>query len=467
MYYGASDAIENTFDNPSFVSDELPAANTKSISTSKVEVPEYDPHDFGNQHHATSYWGTVFHIYIICAGPLLVSLPSYFATVGVVPGFVATVLVALVYKHNVSMIVDAEYALCKEKKIPNLSYSDTVYYSFLTGPPMFRGLASVCRRITYIVFIVLWGGGNAAGFVLIGSSFAKLYHLISGNEEIGNTIGIYVLFVPLLILCCIPRLKFLIPVSLIGILLNIIVVIAVVYSIFSDFVLQPYQKNHTNLWKLSLFIGTILFSLNATGIMLPLKNDMKYPKGFDSFCGVLNVSFWSIGILYALFQTLCVLKYGSSIQQNVIFNLPQDTLLIKILIILYIISLCLVVPLVTYVVFDVIWNNMLKEKRDGMERTLFWEYFTRTVIVVVMFIASILLPNMDVFMSLCGTIGTSLDSIFFPATVNTFMWLKKKDSASKVKYWFVLLKNGIFIFVAVLLMLFGVKDCISEILGEF
>lgn len=46
------------------------------------------------------------------------------------------------------------------------------------------------------------------------------------------------------------------------------------------------------------FIGTVLFSLESVGIVMPLENEMKTPRAYVGKTGVLSRSFAIIVILY-------------------------------------------------------------------------------------------------------------------------------------------------------------------------
>ncbi|NEU35855.1 hypothetical protein GN156_34940, partial [bacterium LRH843] len=49
-----------------------------------------------------------------------------------------------------------------------------------------------------------------------------------------------------------------------------------------------------------LYMGTTLFALEAVGVILALENNMKTPKSFGGYTGVLNQGMIVIVILYVL-----------------------------------------------------------------------------------------------------------------------------------------------------------------------
>lgn len=59
---------------------------------------------------------------------------------------------------------------------------------------------------------------------------------------------------------------------------------------------------------------------------MPLKNEMKKPKNFGSFFGVLNASMIPISMLYAVIGFLGYLKFGNETKGSITLNLPSQDL---------------------------------------------------------------------------------------------------------------------------------------------
>lgn len=72
-----------------------------------------------------------------------------------------------------------------------------------------------------------------------------------------------------------------------------------------------------------LFFGTVLFALEAIGIILPLENEMKSPKKFGGSCGVLNVAMVLIVFLYSGMGLFGYLNYGGEVEGSITLNLPS------------------------------------------------------------------------------------------------------------------------------------------------
>lgn len=58
--------------------------------------------------------------------------------------------------------------------------------------------------------------------------------------------------------------------------------------------------------------------------IMPLKNEMKKPKNFGSFFGVLNASMLPISLLYAIIGFFGYLKFGDTTKGSITLNLPPN-----------------------------------------------------------------------------------------------------------------------------------------------
>lgn len=73
-----------------------------------------------------------------------------------------------------------------------------------------------------------------------------------------------------------------------------------------------------------LFFGTTLFAIEAVGVVIAVENNMKTPKSFGGYFGVLNQSMFAIILLYAAVGFFGYLKYGPGCEGSISLNLPQE-----------------------------------------------------------------------------------------------------------------------------------------------
>lgn len=374
-------------------------------------------------------------------------------------GLIGSLLIVLFYAYNMHMFADAEYEICKKKRVPNLSYSDTVFFAFKNGPESIHFLAPYCRFLTYIVFATTWAGGNAFNLILIGQNLQTI-HSIFFNGSIDIRTAMICITIPLLVLCWIPNLKYLVAISSVANVMNWLIICVVFYYVAEDQTTYPLPKKTVNFIDIPLFLGSILFCINGTGILMPLKNDMREPKKFGSSLGVVTVSYVSIAVLISIFGTISSQKFGTSIESNVLMNLPIYHSFGKLIIPIFLLILCFQFPLLSYVVYDTVWNNMLRERKTRLKHKLFHEYAIRTAIVVVILIMAFTVPNIQLFLSFSGTIGTSIDSILFPTIVNTLVCFRKTNDSKR--FVLILCKNALIVLFACTLIICGINDCIRH-----
>lgn len=428
------------------------------VSIEMKNNAEYDPHDYGNSKHPTTFWGNVIHLIVIAAGPTLLSLPSTLVEVGYVIGFFGTFLTVIFYMYCMRTVVKTEYILCKRLKRPNLSYPEVIYEAFRTGPTYARWFADYTYYLIYGAFMCVWVGGNSI-FLLLACSNIKYVYDYFYQTDIGIRLILIYLIVPLVLLCWIPNLKYLVPCSIFTNVINAIGILAILYDTVQDFPAISSRKSFGDIASIPLFLGTILFTLNATGIIMALKNEMKNPKKFNSLLGVLTVSYIPVSILYSVFGVLCFIKYGDQVNQNVILNLPPTTLS-KVIIGVYAIGICFFYPIVAYVSFEIIWNNSLKDKFPKSTRRKIYEYVVRTLIALSSIVLAYIVPNIALFLSVAGTVCTSLDSIIFPAITQILIHHNEKRP-------FLVFKNVIIILFAFVLIVTGAGNSISQIMEHY
>lgn len=432
-------------------------AKEKSAS---CEKDPYDPHDYAKVENATSFFGTVFHVMMIVAGPGLLSIPDVFVSAGYLLGVLLVAPVVFLYAHSASMMLWSEYELCKMKRVPTLSYPQVVYHAFKEGPKFCQGFAKWSRRISYFEFVLVWFSYYCYNYVILCQNLQVLF-INTFDQEISIDVFLKMLFFPLLILSWVPKLKYLVPFSLIGSLCNALSLFIIIYFVFTD--PSPWQipASIGPLSNIPLLIGTLLFNLNIAGIMIPLKNEMAEPKKFLSKFGVLLVSFVPTAIVQTLFPLLCAFKYGDTIRPSVAENLPTDDMFAQTGILLSSIALLAQQPLFIFVPFDIMWNDVLKNAVK-CEPESHYKYLLKTLMVMLSLVVSMIIPDVFLFLSFSGTVGTSIDSLIFPAIVNSFVvW---KICESKLKVRLTLMKNVAIIVFGLIMVITGCYNCIYQIM---
>jgi hypothetical protein len=269
---------------------------------------------------------------------------------------------------------------------------------------------------------------------------------------------------PILFLCWLPKLKHLVPLSVIANIANLLCICVVIYDVLL------YEESYEealafgSVTDLPFFLGSVFFALNATGLMLPLKKEMKEPGRFNSTFGILTATYFPVFLMYALFCPLCALKYGSAVKESVTQNVQQSNSLKECMILANALVLILQYPLFTYVIFDVIWSS-LKKANKKVTNLFAAEYVLRSAIAMMIFLITYLLPSVNLFLTFGGAVGTMIDSLLFPALTQTMVvW---RVGESKRAFYQCLCKNISISIVAVVLIVSGGACCIQDILRYY
>lgn len=433
-----------------------------SINT-YCDTKEYDPYDYCTVNKPISYGDTVLHLLKAAIGTGILAIPNAYKDAGYTVGAVGVFLVAFLYAISVHMLVSAEYELCKRKRIPNLSYANTVHAAFADGPKELRWLAGCGRFFANFFFMVYESGGCAIYIVFISSNMKQLLdYYLDTNLEV-RTLIVYVT-IPLIMMCWIRNLKILAPLSAAANIITVVCFVLVFWYVFREPpTFAGKLPGPDSITKLPVYLTTVLFAIASTGIILPLKSEMRKPKQFGSPAGVLNMAMIPISVLYATFGFVGYLKYGNKTAGSITLNLPQDELLAQGIKGLYSLSIFLCYFLCFYVVLDIVWKNYLKDKVQ--KNNLFWEYVVRTTIPVFTFLLAYAIPNLEIFISLVGAIGISTTSLVIPVIVHTLVFWDHFKTPSAFRIFLV--RNSVLLSISLVIFATGVYESVSDLVEMY
>lgn len=180
------------------------------------------------------------------------------------------------------------------------------------------------------------------------------FQVINKVAEIDWDSKIYmaIILVPLILICQIRVLKFLVPFSMVAnilmgtdcihldawtcpcnnnrfpILVAGVSIIITLYYIFEDVKELGDNVGDRNLVSdissLPLFFSTVIFAMEGIGVVMPVENTMQKPWHFLGCPGVLNTAMCTVVTLYAIVGFFGYLKYGDGTQGSITGNLRVE-----------------------------------------------------------------------------------------------------------------------------------------------
>lgn len=185
----------------------------------------------------------------------------------------------------------------------------------------------MCMYFSPVVdgFILFYQVGICCVYVVFVASNIKE---IVDNYWIDLDVRIYMtmLLIPLILMLCVKNLKLLAPFSLFANVLILVGLAIVLYYIF-DGIRPPSERNAVGkIGDYPLFFGTTLFALESVGVVISVESNMKTPKAYDGYFGVLNQSMTVIVVMYVVFGLCGYLRYGADCEGSITLNLPKKEL---------------------------------------------------------------------------------------------------------------------------------------------
>ncbi|XP_017542989.1 proton-coupled amino acid transporter 4 [Pygocentrus nattereri] len=411
--------------------------------------PEHQP-------HGTTFTQTLLHLLKGNIGTGLLGLPLAVKNAGIVLGPVCLVVMGVVCVHCMHVLVTCSHQLSERLKKSPLGYSDTVAVAMETSSShCLRKGAHFGRHLVNFFLVLTQLGFCSVYFVFLAENIkqvveghrgnttaaAPVMTLYSNSSEGGGTDAaasgammldqrVYILLLlPLLILLSfITDLRSMAALSAAANVCMAISLVLIFTYILHD-VGDPRQLPFVSTWsKFPFFFGTAIFAFEGIGVVLPLENQMREPKRFPQ---ALDIGMAIVIILYVSLATLGYLRFGDDIKGSITLNLPHDTwsnLLVKVL---YSFGIYVSFAVQFFVPAEIVVPAVCERVSDPWRRPA--DLCTRTLLVIVTCVVAILVPRLDLVISLVGAVSSSALALVFPPLVelvvhsvrpSTFLLLK-------------------------------------------
>lgn len=441
----------NTNEFPSYVADDSTKMNQKDVS----KFLEYDPFQHINNKNPSTFWGTTFHMIFLGAGSLIFFLPKKFVSIGYLNGCLLTLLILLFHRHNMRSILGSAYDICKYKKISTITYAELVYEAF--DIKVINRFAPLAKLLIQLDLILVWYNSTIFFYLLISEYFQTVCTQVL-QVDVSLQQVMILLLVPTLVLGSIHKLKYLEPFSVLGFVFSCMTGVVILLYIFTDQHSWQWPTNQLTVSQVPMFVGSILVNINIAGMIIPLRDEMKYPRKFVEPLGVMTFAYTTIAFVYCSLAVIFAAKYGLNVPDNLTLILPPKSILTQISLFLYAISLLFTHTLLMHVPYDVILNDFLRHSKK-LSYSKIKEHGLKCLLIVVCFALAYPNPDLSLFFSISGTVGTSIDSIIFPAVIQILV--KWKVGVSGLKFTKILLKNLVILVIGVSLVVAGIQDCMQ------
>ncbi|XP_049827481.1 proton-coupled amino acid transporter-like protein CG1139 isoform X2 [Schistocerca gregaria] len=431
-----------------------------SLRKAAAIPPEYDPFLVRVVDHPITNVEALVHLLKGSIGTGILATPNAFMHAGYVVGVVGTLFIGAVCSHSMQMLVRAQHELSRRRRVPSLTYQQTAMAALEEGPSCLQPLAPYAGHIVNIFQVILQIGSCCVYVVFVSSHIKAVVDQYSYVLDL--RIYMLILLVPLIIINMVLNLKLLAPFTTLANILTLIGFCITFYYLLNSSPSLLDRQPFGPLKDLPLLFGTVLFSLEAIGVLLPLENSMISPGSFVGPLGVLNRAMVIIIFLFIVIGLFGYMKYGNEAQGSITLNLPADEILAQSVKIMLAVSIFISHSLQNYVNIDILWNSYLSEKFEKRPHKIIFEYIVRISLVTITFLLAAAVPNLELFISLFGSLCLSAIGIAFPAIIQScIIW---KSSSGKLKFVLRNMKNIFLVSFAFLGLVVGPYTSISDII---
>ncbi|XP_067003588.2 proton-coupled amino acid transporter-like protein CG1139 isoform X1 [Anabrus simplex] len=421
----------------------------------------YDPHMHRQTDAPTTNVDTLVHLLKGSLGTGILAMPNAFYHAGMVVGFVGTVLIGSLCTYCMHVLIRSQYELCRQLRVPLLSYPRTVEVALDQGPSVLRKATRYAGTVVN-GFLVTYQLGICCVYVVFVASnlkeVADIYWM-----PVNVRLYMLMLLAPLILLNYVRNLKLLSPFSTLANVITFVGLGITMYYVFRD-IPSPSERDMVGqLRNFPLFVGTTLFALEGVGVIIAIESNMKTPRSFIGYTGVLNRGMAIIVTLYVFVGFCGYVRYGSESKGSITLNLPLEDILAQSVKVMFAIAIFITYALQCYLPVEIIWNSCAKERfaKSSNKKQLFFEYLIRTLLVIATFLLAVAIPRLELFISLFGALCLSALGIIFPSIIEICLLWPDRNFG---RYNWILAKDILLFFCGLVALVIGTYTSLQDII---
>lgn len=395
-------------------------------------------------------------------GPGMLAMPDAFKHAGLWVGLVLTPLLGIICIDCMFLLVKCSKELCRRAKVPSLSYEESAKACFEHGPEGCRKYATAVGYIINTFLVITQVGFCCVYFVFIPQNLKQAIDcMTTSGSGISQFAFQAIAIIPILLICYIPHLKHLAPVSLVASVIQATGIVIIFYYVVKDLPEVQEQVPAFAGWgAMPLYFSSAIYAFEGIGLVLPLENKMKTPENFRGPVGVLSTAMAIIVCLFSAMGFFGYLQYGSSVQGSITLNLPPREPLAQAVKILISLAVYMTYPLQIYVPFEILTPFVVRRFDDN--KKIIAEYVFRTLLVLFTFVLAVVIPNIGLFINLIGAVSSSALALIFPPIIDLITFWPDTG-----KYNWRIIKNTFILLVGLLGFVTGSVSSLRAIVEFF
>ncbi|XP_067626431.1 proton-coupled amino acid transporter-like protein CG1139 isoform X2 [Eurosta solidaginis] len=387
--------------------------NSRTHLTEKEQLDnEYIPAEHRDQANGQSSAGALAHLLKGSLGSGILAMPMAFYNGGLLFSAVTTIVVGLLCTHCVHILVKTSQEVCKQIKVPALTFAETAEKIFENGPKSLRPWSNFAKNFVDCGLMGTYYAANCVYIVFIATSF---HDVINYDFELDWDVRIYIVLamIPCLFIGQIRTLKLLVPFSAIANVLIVITFGIVLYYLFSGPMVFSDKPLLAKPAQIPLYFATVIFAMEGIGSVMPVENAMVKPQQFLGCPGVLNIAMITVIGLYTVIGFFGYVHYGDAVRGSITLNLEEGDPLADTAKLMMAVAILFTFGLQFFIPNEILWrkiNHKFNEKNHNITQIML-----RTGIIIVCTCICLAIPNLEPFISLVGAVFFSLLGIFVPS----------------------------------------------------
>uniref|UniRef100_A0A6J0UY92 Proton-coupled amino acid transporter 1-like n=1 Tax=Pogona vitticeps TaxID=103695 RepID=A0A6J0UY92_9SAUR len=376
---------------------------------------------FGGE-DGTTWLQTLIHLLKGNIGTGLLGLPLAIKNAGIVMGPISLLVIGIIAVHCMDILVKCAHHFCKKHQKPFVDYGDAVMHGLEASPVAWLRNHSIWGRYLVGFFLIVTQlGFCCVYFVFLADNLKQVISAANGTTNNCNSNETSLLAPTmssqLYILCLLPFVILLVFIqnlkilSIFSMLANLLMLtsLIMIYQYIVRGIPDPSNLPLVAPWKtFPLFFGTAIFAFEGIGVVLPLENKMKTPQHFPI---ILYVGMAIVTMVYLSLGTLGYLHFGANIRPSITLSLPNCWMYQSVKL-LYSTGIFFTYALQFYVPAEIIIPTALAQVPQRW--TVWFNLLLRACLVCVTCLLAILIPRLDIVISLVGSVSSSALALIIP-----------------------------------------------------